>query len=626
MNCIEYYGQLGIDLSLFSRDERNTIASFFLENMIFTKEEIESLFGKGESEKIEGGLADGKTLEDIAKHHKISIKEIEKEFELGKSVEKEHTKDNSVADEIAKDHLWEIPDYYTRLKEMEKEAKEDDFEKGKKAEIGEIREWSGVKMQKTAQGWLPVKKDGSMSKEENGGKMSSVEKQEQKKEYSEKELEEFARKTSESDLKQAASGEDEQLRIVAKKELERRKVEENPAKKDEPVKETKENKDTVLHKKKQLEIILNNNPSLDEIHTWIRKEEDIKTAEEAFNESIESDESTPDFKKEDMENALKEGSVIIYSSYPIKDGVFVTPSKMEAQSYAGKKDVFSKKVNLDDIAWIDGLQGQFAPINKIEEIKKDNKQDTKIPSSEQLIEKFRTLSDEQVKFYLNAPYEEVKNAAKFIADERGLKIEESFEPLDLKSFSKRDEFFKSFDNNLDKLSEQELGVIIDYRNDSGNLNRFLRQGPDDFSTNTISELNRQMESLDSVFKNSLFKLDSDIISYRGIIITSDFFSQLKPGDVFSDKGFVSTTIDKMVTDNFISSRRGVNNAFLEIRIKKGSNIIPAQIIGDNDGRLKIDVREDEIILNRNSNFRVISNTLQSRDNKVDINKLIVELI
>lgn len=337
----------------------------------FTKNELSDNIEK--SEKIKGGLADGETVEELAAHHKTSVKKIYDEIEIGKKVEMEHTDDPEEALEITMDHLWEIPDYYTRLAKMEKEAKEDKLEKGKRAEIGEIREWNGIKMQKTAQGWLPVKKDSSTSKEENDGKISSVEKQEQKKEYSEKELKEFAKKTSESDLKQAVLGGDEQLRIAAKEELERRNVEETPKVEKKPIEKTTENKDTISHKKKQLEIILNNNPSPDEIHTWIRKEEDIKTAEEAFNESIESDESTPDFKKENMENALKEGFVTIYSSYPIRDGAFVTPSKMEAQSYAGKKDVFSKKVNLDDVAWIDGLQGQFAPINKIEETKKEDK-------------------------------------------------------------------------------------------------------------------------------------------------------------------------------------------------------------------------------------------------------------
>jgi hypothetical protein len=36
----------------------------------------------------------------------------------------EHTDNLQEATSIARDHLLEIPDYYTRLKKMEKEAKE----------------------------------------------------------------------------------------------------------------------------------------------------------------------------------------------------------------------------------------------------------------------------------------------------------------------------------------------------------------------------------------------------------------------------------------------------------------------------------------------------------------------
>lgn len=41
----------------------------------------------------------------------------------GTKVEEEHTKDPSIAKEIASDHLAEIPDYYSRLNNMEEEAK-----------------------------------------------------------------------------------------------------------------------------------------------------------------------------------------------------------------------------------------------------------------------------------------------------------------------------------------------------------------------------------------------------------------------------------------------------------------------------------------------------------------------
>lgn len=46
-----------------------------------------------------------------------------KELKRGISVESEHTTSKLVAKLIAKDHLEEIPDYYTRLDKMEKEAK-----------------------------------------------------------------------------------------------------------------------------------------------------------------------------------------------------------------------------------------------------------------------------------------------------------------------------------------------------------------------------------------------------------------------------------------------------------------------------------------------------------------------
>ena len=42
---------------------------------------------------------------------------------MGVEVESEHTDDSDVARQIALDHLTEIPDYYTRLAKMEKEAK-----------------------------------------------------------------------------------------------------------------------------------------------------------------------------------------------------------------------------------------------------------------------------------------------------------------------------------------------------------------------------------------------------------------------------------------------------------------------------------------------------------------------
>ena len=121
------------------------------------------------------------------------------------------------------------------------------------------------------------------------------------------------------------------------------------------------------YKQKQLDIIKSNNPVNDDYHTWIRNVEDIKTLEETINDSdwIDYDEYNPDLSREDIENAIDSGKITVYSSYPIKQGIFVSPSKMEAESYSSNGKVYSKEVNINDVAWIDPTQGQYAKVYDI---------------------------------------------------------------------------------------------------------------------------------------------------------------------------------------------------------------------------------------------------------------------
>jgi len=76
-------------------------------------------------DKIKGGKADKLSIEDIAKKHDVSVESIKAQIEMGKKIEMEHVDDIKLAEEISMDHLDEIPDYYTRLKKMEKEAKKE---------------------------------------------------------------------------------------------------------------------------------------------------------------------------------------------------------------------------------------------------------------------------------------------------------------------------------------------------------------------------------------------------------------------------------------------------------------------------------------------------------------------
>tara|TARA_R110000796_G_scaffold58413_5_gene134917 strand:+ start:23146 stop:23910 length:765 start_codon:yes stop_codon:yes gene_type:complete len=79
--------------------------------------------------KVKGGLADGKSIVDIAIHHgkdswaSIQFESLEqqlkKQVEKGVKVEMEHTDSTEMALEITMDHLWEDPKYYDKLSKME---------------------------------------------------------------------------------------------------------------------------------------------------------------------------------------------------------------------------------------------------------------------------------------------------------------------------------------------------------------------------------------------------------------------------------------------------------------------------------------------------------------------------
>jgi len=70
-------------------------------------------------DRIPGGLADDLDVGDIAKRHGVDQSEIEKELVMGVKVEMEHVDDPRLSREIALDHLYEDPVYYTKLKAME---------------------------------------------------------------------------------------------------------------------------------------------------------------------------------------------------------------------------------------------------------------------------------------------------------------------------------------------------------------------------------------------------------------------------------------------------------------------------------------------------------------------------
>lgn len=176
----------------------------------------------------------------------------------------------------------------------------------------------------------------------------------------------------------------------------------------------------ITKKQEQLDIIKNNNPANDDVHTWIRSVEDIKTYQEALQEDLdgEAQDLTPDFKKADLEKALETGKMTVYSSYPIEQGIFVTPSKMEAQSYAGNGEVYSQEVNIDDVAWIDTLQGQYAKTDIQESVQNEVQKE---------VQKETETQENAIKLDQRVSGDELLNAQDFIEEVKsvGAKVDDN---------------------------------------------------------------------------------------------------------------------------------------------------------------------------------------------------------
>ena len=141
------------------------------------------------------------------------------------------------------------------------------------------------------------------------------------------------------------------------------------------------------HKKAQLDIINATNPMHDDYHTGIREVGDIMTLFEAVEEAKTEDEdelsSYPDVPDDVLESALESGKITVYSSKPIKNGEFVTPSRMNAKDFAGSGTIYEKTVPIKDVAWINTDEGQYAKTDiqySIEEKRLSNGTEAKQPA------------------------------------------------------------------------------------------------------------------------------------------------------------------------------------------------------------------------------------------------------
>lgn len=150
-------------------------------------------------------------------------------------------------------------------------------------------------------------------------------------------------------------------------------------------------------RQKQWEIIQKTNPKEEGTNsTWVDKPEDAKTFYEVnhkdsdypFNENY-----SDDWTVKDKMNVEATGKITVYSSYPIEDGNWVTPSKEEGLSYAGSGKLYSATMDPRDIAWVDAGQGQVAHIS--DELKEVIDLSTKAETQVQSIDNNTNKTGEQ---------------------------------------------------------------------------------------------------------------------------------------------------------------------------------------------------------------------------------------
>lgn len=256
-----------------------------------------------------------------------------------------------------------------------------------------------------------------------------------------------------------------------------------------------------------------------------------------------------------------------------------------------------------------------------------------------------------VNFYPMHPYCKCSSAAyydseqldKEIAEyrkERGLDktvesgIIESEKVLSFDNGDKIDEFFRKQKNHekwMESLNDKEKDIITDYTMSyHEKYNKLLRLGVDrylnSFGTTYVEDRDYYKEVYEDEHKDLLslsnmlsqYKAEKSFKTYRRFAEHyADIPSKLEKGDTITEKGFVSTSPLKSVTDDFGHSSRDV---LYEITVKKG------QKVGAYISDLSDMPEEKEFLIKANTRFKVLNDevSIAATGKELRIIKLEVE--
>lgn len=272
-------------------------------------------------------------------------------------------------------------------------------------------------------------------------------------------------------------------------------------------------------KEKQFEIIRNTNPMLDDYHVGIRNIDDIKTFDEVINDGESF--AWGDFSKEDAENALKNGRITVYSSYPIKQGTFVSTSKIQAEEYAGgrKSRVYSKTIPLEYVAWINGDEGQYAKIDSKYSIQRESKQDV-----------FDKVIPQGNDYKVTAEDVAVTETKNNITEEPNIPISEKYQNKEEKARTKAVQYANRAKNRFTRKFTQDMK--IDETVNKSIINDSLKQIETEIQQNGKLSKQRANEIFDYMYSNLQTKdgnyyLDTVDSSYE-ILDRENFDRNLEP--------------------------------------------------------------------------------------------------
>jgi len=140
--------------------------------------------------------------------------------------------------------------------------------------------------------------------------------------------------------------------------------------------------------------------------------------------------------------------------------------------------------------------------------------------------------------------------------------------------------------------------LIDY----ADINRLLREGKQPLGREAKEKVPEYIKSLDKVMKVAP-GLPSPIMTFRGVDgdVLSKFLGSLGKGDVFADKGFMSTSMFKDFSKDWVASVKE-NKYLIEVENPAGTKGLMLDGLKSNSAAI-----EAEWLLPRDTQFEVVSN-------------------